>query len=295
MKQACLHIRETLSGLFSEREIVSLTKQIICQVCQLQSHRFLSDKDKQLSENERQSVAKILRRLKKNEPIQYIIGETEFYGLSFNVNASVLIPRPETEELVEWVVTSEKLSMKQIACTEAKSAYPDKFRILDIGTGSGCIAIALAKQFLDAQVFGLDISNKALAIAGMNAKKNDVVVQWIQGNILNMPDVEIPASLDIIISNPPYIVPSEQSGMQESVLAYEPHLALFVPEIRPLLFYEQIADIGRLKLKYGAHLYFEINAAWSAAVQEMLFQKGYENVLLKQDISGKDRMIKARL
>ncbi|MDR1121793.1 MAG: peptide chain release factor N(5)-glutamine methyltransferase, partial [Dysgonamonadaceae bacterium] len=201
MKSASQHIREALSGLFSEREIASLTKQIICHVCQLQSHRFLSDKDKQLSENERQSVAKILDRLKKNEPIQYIIGETGFYGLSFQVSAAVLIPRPETEELVEWAVCS----------TGMKTAYPDKFRILDIGTGSGCIAIALAKQFPDAQIFGLDIAHEALAIAAMNEQKNDVAVQWIQGDILTMPDTEIPAALDIIISNPPYILPSEQS------------------------------------------------------------------------------------
>jgi release factor glutamine methyltransferase len=285
MKQASLHIREALSGLFSEREIAPLTKQIICHVCQLQSHRFLSDKDKQLSETERQSVAKIVSRLKKNEPIQYIIGETEFYGLSFNINSSVLIPRPETEELVEWAVCS----------TGMETACPDKFRILDIGTGSGCIAIALAKRFPEAQVFGLDIAPDALMIAEMNEKKNGVAVQWIQGDILNMPDAEIPASLDIIISNPPYILPSEQSDMQENVLAYEPHGALFVPEDRPLLFYERIAGIGRQKLKPGAYLYFEINAAWGAAVQEMLSQQGYEDVQLKQDISGKDRMIRAGL
>lgn len=286
MNQTHRHIREALSDFFSEREIAHLANRLICYVCQLQSHQFLGCKDKQLSEKERQQIDQIIIRLQKNEPLQYILGETEFYGLPVKVRPKVLIPRPETEELVEWVINRH--------CGLDPQSL-DNLRILDIGTGSGCIAIALAKHLPEATVFGMDISREALEIAEINRQNNHVAVQWIQGDILSESMEKIPEALDIIISNPPYITPSEKSDMQKNVLDYEPHAALFVPEDRPLLFYERIADVGIRRVKPGGHLYFEINALFGMEIQKMLEEKGYRNIQLKQDISGKERMINASL
>jgi release factor glutamine methyltransferase len=283
VKQACQHIRETLSDLFSEKEIAQLTGRIICHVCQLQSYQFLSCKDKQLSENERQSVEQIVERLRKHEPLQYILGETEFYGLPLKVTGQALIPRPETEELVDWILEDEK---------QRRTAH--RIRILDVGTGCGCIAVALAKHLPEATVFGMDVSKEALDVAAVNGRRLQLAVQWIQGDILSMPEDEIPDSLDVIVSNPPYVLPSEKSDMQPNVLLYEPHEALFVPTDRPLIFYERIADLGLSKPAREGTLYFEINAAFGKEIQEMLHAKGYRQVQLKQDISGKDRLIKAK-
>jgi release factor glutamine methyltransferase len=290
MNQTCQHICGTLSGSFSGREIAQLANRIVCHVCQLQSHQFLSCKDKQLSENERREVDRIIARLKKDEPLQYILGETEFYGLPIQVTPRVLIPRPETEELTEWTIDSENRT-----ATKEKRGAPESLRILDIGTGSGCIALALAKHLPGAAVFGLDVSEEALEIAGINGRNNRLAVQWIRGNILDEPAEEIPGSLDVIVSNPPYITSSEKSEMQKNVLDYEPHLALFVPDHRPLLFYERIADTGLRKLKPGGRLYFEINAAFGREMRKMLEEKGYRNIQIKQDISGRERMIRALL
>jgi release factor glutamine methyltransferase len=245
----------------------------------------LSRKDIQLSENERQQIDRIIARLKKNEPLQYILGETEFYGLPIKVEPHVLIPRPETEELTEWTVENEKTNTEDFK----------HLRILDIGTGSGCIAVAVAKHLSGATVFGLDISKEALEIAEINGRYNRVAIQWIREDILHDFSGNIPKALDIIISNPPYIRPSEKTGMGKNVLDYEPHQALFVPENRPLLFYERIAETGIRTLKPGGRLYFEINAAFGNDIRNMLEEKGYGSIQLKQDISGKDRMIKAIL
>ena len=251
------------------------------RVCNILPHHFLFCKDKELSESEKKRIHEIVERLKQMEPIQYILGTADFYSLLFEVNPSVLIPRPETEELVERVIIDNA---------------DKKIKILDIGTGSGCIAVTLRKHLKKASVIAADISAEALATARRNAKLNNATITFIQTDILNpeKAEADIPFILDVIVSNPPYIKEEEKKDMEKNVLDYEPHLALFVPDNNPLLYYWHIAHFGKKKLKKDGLLYFEINAACGKMVVEMLEKEGYKDIELIQDLSGKDRIIKAR-
>lgn len=287
MQQAIPYIRQELSGFFPEAEIRHLSNLILCHVCKMQPYQLLSHKDKHLSERERNLTKEITSRLKKHEPIQYILGETEFYGLLLEVNPQVLIPRPETEELVEWIIDNNR--------SAGLSGHQSQPCILDIGTGSGCIAVALAKYLPEATVYGMDISEGALETARKNADNNNVSIQWILSDILNPDFGDIPGKLDVIVSNPPYVTPPEKDDMKENVLLYEPHSALFVPAQQPLIFYEHIASAAKKLLKPDGHLYFEINAGLGRETYRMLEAFHYREIELRQDISGKDRMIKARL
>ena len=288
MQPLLQYIREQLQGCYPDSEIRAIAYRILESVCQADRQTLLRDKDKQLSANDLAQIQKIIEELKKYRPLQYILGETEFFGLPFYVNEQVLIPRPETEELVEWILKSEQ---NRVGDAE--------FKILDIGTGSGCIAIALAKHLPEAEVYALDISEKALELAEKNANRNKVSVRFFQYDILSPFSPASPISLaspispifDIIASNPPYVTPSEKPTMTPNVLAYEPHLALFTPENQPLLFYERIADFGRIFLKPGGRIFFETNALFGEAVAELLQQKGYGKVELKRDIAGRHRMV----
>ncbi|VAW21762.1 Peptide chain release factor N(5)-glutamine methyltransferase [hydrothermal vent metagenome] len=220
-----------------------------------------------------------LSSLKKSVPIQYIIGETAFYGLPFKVSKNVLIPRPETEELVNWVLNDTK-NIKNI-------------NILDIGTGSGCIAISIAKNAPNAKIFALDISSKALEIAKENAKLNGVRIQFIEANILDFPKSN--EKFDIIISNPPYVRELEKKQMQKNVLENEPHIALFVRDENPLLFYDKIADFALTNLKQNGSIYFEINQYLGKETVTLLKSKGFQNIKLKKDIFDVNRMLKATI
>jgi release factor glutamine methyltransferase len=220
-----------------------------------------------------------LEALKKQVPIQYIIGETEFYGLIFKVNNSVLIPRPETEELVNWIVNDYK--------------NESELKILDFGTGSGCIAISLAKFFPKAQIYAVDVSTEALKVAETNALKNNVNINFVEANIL---DIEIlQEKYDIMVSNPPYIREIEKELMQKNVVDNEPHLALFVKDNDPLIFYNKIADLAIHNLTKNGSLYFEINQYLGGKVTDLLQKKGFKNCILKKDFYEVDRMIKATL
>jgi len=246
----------------------------------------LRDKDNHLSSNEVRRIRKIVEELKKYRPIQYILGETEFYGLKFIVNENVLIPRPETEELVDWILQLFPVQERE----------KEKGVCLDIGTGSGCIAVSLSKNLPGFSVYALDISDKALAVARHNAELQQAEVRFFQQDILDaqaLSSPELPHEWNIIVSNPPYVVPSEKKNMSPNVLNYEPHRALFVLEEKPLLFYERIADIGLQHLKKDGFLFFEINSRCGEMTVRMLKNKGYKNVELLKDISGNDRMIKA--
>ncbi|MDR0864729.1 MAG: peptide chain release factor N(5)-glutamine methyltransferase [Candidatus Symbiothrix sp.] len=283
MQQTLQYIQEQLQGLYPATEIKSFSYWILEFVCQKDKHALLRDKDNQLSAKETGKVREIVEELKKYRPIQYIVGETEFYGLKFRVDENVLIPRPETEELVDLI-----LNLSPLPC--------GKGLILDIGTGSGCIAIALAKHLPQASVYALDISEKALEVARKNAQLNNVNVEFIQQDILtNTPFSIFHFPFSILVSNPPYIIPSEKREMSSNVLNYEPHQALFVPEEKPLLFYDKIADIGLQHLAENGLLFFEVSAFFGKAVADMLRKKGYTSIELFKDISGKDRMIKAEL
>lgn len=221
-----------------------------------------------------------VNKLKKQIPIQYITGETEFYGLPFKVNEHVLIPRPETEELVSWILE------------EAKDQKLG-FKMLDIGTGSGCIPISLAKDLPNATISALDISSEALKTAQLNAQLNNVTINFIEKNILNT--IDLPEKYNVIISNPPYVRELEKNEMQKNVLDHEPHLALFVKDNDPLLFYNKIADLARNHLCENGLLFFEINQYLGIETAELLQQKGFKNIELRKDLFGADRMIKATI
>ncbi|MBS9766794.1 MAG: peptide chain release factor N(5)-glutamine methyltransferase [Flavobacteriaceae bacterium] len=219
----------------------------------------------------------VIKELKRQKPIQYILGKTEFYGLSFVVNKNTLIPRPETEELVEWVLQSAKTM-----------EFP---KILDIGTGSGCIAVSLAKNLPKAIISAIDISEKALEIAKVNAKNNGVTILFQQQDVFEIPfSVE---KYDIIVSNPPYVRDLEKQEINKNVLSYEPHSALFVPNDNPLIFYEKITDFAKNSLSEKGMLFFEINQYLGAETVEMIRQKGFSKVELRKDFYGNDRMILA--
>lgn len=222
-------------------------------------------------------INEIIFRLQKNEPVQYILGETEFYGLRFKVNPSVLIPRPETEELVNWI---------------NDEVYPDeKSRILDIGTGSGCIAVALAKNIAGAQVDAMDVSESALNVAAENAVLNKVNINFYRYDILQNQPFPSSSLYNVIVSNPPYVRESEKKLMQSNVLDYEPSLALFVPDNDPLLFYKAIAVFAWNHLVENGRLYFEINEALFDEISLLLKNLNFSGIKIRKDINGKCRMV----
>ncbi|MFC0778525.1 peptide chain release factor N(5)-glutamine methyltransferase [Flavobacterium sp. HJSW_4] len=224
----------------------------------------------------------LLKQLKKEVPIQYLLGKTNFYGLDFEVNENVLIPRPETEELVEWIIN--------------ENASPDKnkkIRILDIGTGTGCIAISLAKNLPNAEVFGIDVSKKAIETAKRNAIRNDVDVTFMLLNILEAEEFACP--FDVIVSNPPYVRNLEKVEIKKNVLDYEPHLALFVEDNDPLIFYRKIASLAQNGLQEKGKLYFEINQYLGQEMIDLLENMSFENVELRKDIYDNDRMVKGNI
>ena len=244
-------------------------------------------RDTQLSTDDLTELLGIAKRLMNGEPIQYVLGQADFCGRTFMVNEHVLIPRPETEELCNW---------KPLPLPSPKG---EGAKILDIGTGSGCIAITLAAMYPEAQVIGWDISEDALEVAKINAIRNNVNVSFEQVDVLNLPS-PLPfgggrgEALSLIVSNPPYICNKERAAMAVNVLEYEPHTALFVPDDDPLLFYRAIAQYGQTALKAGGLLYFEINPLYAREMCDMLRLMSYHDIELKADQYGKQRMIRAR-
>ena len=220
----------------------------------------------------------ILDQLLLEIPIQYILGTAHFYGLEFDVNENVLIPRPETEELVDWIIS------------DCRSDKKSNIKVLDIGTGSGCIAVSLAKNLSEAQISGIDISEKALATANKNALNNGVVINFNQKNILETTILE--QQFDIIVSNPPYVRHLEKSEIKKNVLDNEPHLALFVADHDALVFYRKIAGLAQQNLVENGRLYFEINQYLGKEMMALLEEMNFRNITLRKDIYGNDRMIK---
>ncbi|TDE42302.1 peptide chain release factor N(5)-glutamine methyltransferase [Flavobacterium rhamnosiphilum] len=221
----------------------------------------------------------ILEQLKQEIPVQYLLGKTSFYGLDFEVNENVLIPRSETEELVDWIISNNLVIQES-----------NNLRILDIGTGSGCIAISLAKNIPNATVFAIDVSEKALATAKTNAENNSVNVTFINQNILETEDLQ--QQFDIIVSNPPYVRNLEKEEIKKNVLDNEPHLALFVEDNDALIFYKKIAELALENLSENGQLYFEINQYLGKEMVDLLEKMNFKNIELRKDIYGNDRMIK---
>ena len=277
MKRVLSNIDEKLTDQYSATELESIKKAICLELLGINAVSYFT-KETLVSDPERdRKLEAALRHLAQGEPLQYIIGSTPFCGLTFRVDSRVLIPRPETAELVEWVTTDAGES----GC------------LLDIGTGSGCIAVTLAHNLPNWKVQGWDISEGALEVACENSRLNGTDVEFRKVDILDVPELD--CRFDVIVSNPPYVLESEKAQMESTVLDYEPHTALFVPDAEPLMFYRAIAGFGKKALVSGGALYFEINPLEASDLKMMLEQAGYHNVELRSDIYGKLRMIKAIL
>lgn len=280
MKAGIASIRKELAGIYSVEEIESLIFLIFGKVKGYSRTRFLLARDENLTPDDLDRIKQIVSRLKLHEPIQYILGETEFFGLPFYSVPGVLIPRPETEELVQWIIQENQ--------------HPEPI-IMDIGTGSGCIAVSLRKNILKSTVLACDISPFCIETTRRNAELNQTEVSVLNYDILtNSPEVDFP-KLDIIVSNPPYVRTSEKMLMNKNVLDYEPQLALFVPDGDPLIFYKLIADFAQIHLNNGGRIYFEINEAFGKECSEMLQDRGFSEIVLKKDIHDKHRMIRSVL
>ncbi len=265
-----------LRDMYPENEIRNIGYLVAEQLLNYSKIDFhLKDKEL-ISPETAEKFKQILIRLKNWEPVQYILGATEFYGLPFRVDRRALIPRPETEELAEWIIREN--GGKTVS-------------ILDIGTGSGCIAVTLAKNLPQARISACDISDEALVLAGINAEINRTPIRLFHMDALNG-NVPVPERVDVIVSNPPYVRNKEKSLMRRNVLDFEPERALFVPDENPLVFYRSIALMGRKYLNDGGRLYLEINEQFPAELTRLLENTGYYGIEVRKDMAGKPRMIK---
>ncbi len=286
MQQILQYIRQTLSTCYPVSEANALARLILEKRFDTSLTEIYMGKDKQFLPEQRNELEDILQRLLRNEPVQYVLGEADFCGETFSVGPGVLIPRPETEELVAWI-------------GETMPATPCK--VLDVGTGSGCIAISLAKRFPQSDVAAWDVSEQALAIARANNQRLGTNVSFLRRDVLEEAKACEPTdrrsdeeTFDVIVSNPPYVTCSERKEMEANVLGWEPGLALFVPDDDPLLFYRAIARLAQRLLKPGGRLFFEINRAYGTATVNLLQEMNYQAVELRKDLSGNDRMVSAQ-
>lgn len=270
--------KDELKNLYPDYEIESLTYLSLESIFNQSKIQIHSSLNKSITANQHRKLKKILVKLKRNIPVQYILGETEFYGLQFKVNKNVLIPRPETEELTGWII---------------KENENKKLIILDIGTGSGCIAVSMAKFLKESQVYAGDISKKALKTAKKNAELNKVNINFLKLDILKEKSSALNnLHFNIIVSNPPYIKEYEKEVLPRNVVNNEPHIALFVNEKDPLKFYKKISNFSINRLLKGGKLYVEINEAFGKEVKRIFYDSGFEDVTLRKDINGKDRMVR---
>ena len=282
LKQYKTHFFDSLKNIQDEQEIESFFFILTEYLHNLKRVDVALNPNFELSDAEVEKWNIILADLQQEKPIQYITGEAWFYGLKFEVNESTLIPRPETEELVEWVIESQKLKVQS-----------QKLEILDIGTGSGCIPISLKANLPQANVSAIDVSEKALEMSKRNAELNNVEVNFIQNNILEVGDLK--QHFDIIVSNPPYVRNLEKEEIKKNVLDYEPHLALFVEDTDALLFYRKIAQLALKNLSPNGLLFFEINQYLGKETVELLQNLGFKNIELRKDMFGNDRMIRCSI
>ncbi|ETN95654.1 peptide chain release factor N(5)-glutamine methyltransferase [Zhouia amylolytica] len=266
-----------LDDLYDFKEVNRFYYLLLDHNFDIQRIDIILEPDKVISKKEETIIFKALDDLKLQKPIQQILGVAYFYGLKFRVNNETLIPRPETEELVDWIIRDCKDKIKPL-------------KILDIGTGSGCIAITLSKNIPLVEVTAIDISGKALDIAKENALNNHVDINFLQADILKLESLL--GEYDIIVSNPPYVRYLEKEQMKSNVVDFEPHAALFVPDQDPLLFYKQIARLSSNHLNQEGNLYFEINQYLAKDTTDMLDEFGFKNTIVKKDLSGNDRMIR---
>lgn len=275
-RETLLRIAEAIAELYGEVEARQIAEMVVLECGAISRNELLVEPDKELVIND---IDRIISELLKWRPVQYVIGHEEFDGLVFEVSEGVLIPRPETEELVAWVASE----------TESGA------RILDVGTGSGCIAISLGRRVRDSRVWAMDISDVALDIARRNGLRNGSTVEFVKGDALVDFSSLVDEKLDVVVSNPPYIPRSDASQMRRNVTDYEPDTALFVENSDPLIFYRSIARTARRMLKPGGKLYYEIYELYAAQMCAMLEAEGYTDVVVREDFRGKQRMVCATM
>jgi len=269
-------VKNAVAPLYEEQEAIAIAKRFLEETLNISSYEIFLYPNHQIHEISQALIDAGAERLAKSEPLQYVLGRIEYVGLDFQVTPDVLIPRPETEELVWWIAADQQ--GKEIT-------------ILDVGTGSGCIAVSLARMLPQATVYATDVSKKALALAASNAERNNTAVHFIHNDILNDPFSLPSIQFDVIVSNPPYITEKEKTQMHRNVLEHEPHLALFVPNEDPLRFYKAIADLAG-SFNNPVTTYLEINEAFGKETAELFSAIGFETVI-KKDINGKERMVRA--
>lgn len=275
-----------LDTLSSKEEVDSFFYMLIENHLDLERFVLAMEPNLIISKEEETLMFEALSRLKLHEPIQYIIGKAHFMEMDFKVTKDVLIPRPETEELVRWIVEEVKSKKYKVQSNVLK--------ILDIGTGSGCIAISLAKNLPKAKVYALDVSAEALEVAIENAEQNDVEVTFLKQDILEF-EFEFGFNFDIIVSNPPYVRELEKKEMHKNILEHEPDLALFVSDENPLVFYKRITEFASENLKEGGALFFEINQYLGKKTEQLLKDHNFSEIELRKDMFDNDRMLKGKL
>lgn len=278
VKHIAERLKHELSGIYPEQETDAIIFRIFEHVMHLSRSNYFLNSDTKVSKSEVQQIEKIAEALKKFEPLQYIFGETSFYGLNFKVNPHVLIPRPETEELVDWLLKENDTALHTL---------------IDLGTGSGCIAVTIARFRPPWKITAADISLRALQVAQENAALNEVGnIRFIEENMFSFTEQVLSQKFDIIVSNPPYVTIEQSNEMHKNVLDYEPHIALFAPGPDPLIFYRKIAELADTNLNPGGKVYLELNEDAGTETESIFQQKGFETIL-KKDIRNKHRMLKA--
>lgn len=281
LHEAMMLLKKQLTPVYDEAEAGNIAVIAMQEIMGVQRSELMQHKNTVLNNEQLQLLSKYETELSTAKPLQYVLGKAWFYDLEFAVNESVLIPRPETEELVHLVIK------------DAKKAKRTNLFILDVGTGSGCIPISVKHYLPDANVFAIDVSADALSVAKSNADKNKTDIHFIEMNFLNTDERNILPQFDIIISNPPYVKRTEAASMHENVLNHEPHLALFVPDDNALLFYEAIASFAKTHLKQDGKIYVEINEALGKQTEAVFQNTGFTNTTIIQDMQGKDRIVTA--
>lgn len=271
-----------LQAIYSPREARAIANLIIENITGFRGSERIIHQQENINAKQEETLQQMTVALLNHKPIQYVLHEAHWYKMKWYVDEHVLIPRPETEELVDWIIKDVQYKMNGVGTT-----------ILDVGTGSGCIAVAIKKNLPNVNMYAADVSEETLNVAKHNAVVQEKEIQFIKMNALDKEDWKALPLLDCIISNPPYVTQSEASFMNDNVLKFEPHLALFVPDENPLIFYDVISSMGLQYLKNGGRLFFEINESFGNEVSELLSNKGYQNIELKNDLQGKNRMIKA--
>ena len=287
------YVKEQLQTVYEEQEASNITGLVLEQVTGLSKTETVWKREQEISEEAKQQLDLDIERLKKHEPIQYVMNKTWFYGMELYVDKNVLIPRPETEELVKWIVDDARETGKNVFVRSPVEADETTLlKILDVGTGSGCIALALKKAMPKAEVWGCDLSEEALNVARRNGSSLDIRVDFQGVDFLDEEQQKFLPTVDIIVSNPPYVPLKDKDQMHSNVVDHEPHTALFVTDNEPLVFYRALAEFGKRRLYEEGSIYMEIHEDLGAEVVRLFEEAGYQEVELRKDMQGKDRMVK---